>query len=138
MVAGAFAVMFVTFGAAYSFSAFFASLQQTFAAPRGDIAFSFSIAVPLYYLIGAISGPLADRFGARIICLFGVAFAGAGLIFAASATALWQVHAGFGLGLGFGIGFSFVPAIAAVQRWHLRRRGFASGIAVSGSDSARW
>src|SRR4051794_4781061 len=132
VVAGAFAMMFVTFGAAYSFSAFFASLQQTFAASRGDIAFSFSIAVPLYYLIGAISGPLADRFGARKTCLFGVAIAGAGLIFAASATALWQVHVGFGLGLGLGIGFSFVPAIAAVQRWHLRRRGFASGIAVSG------
>jgi len=132
VVAGAFAVMFVTFGAAYSFSAFFASLQQAFAASRGDIAFSFSIAVPLYYLIGAISGPLADRFGSRATCLFGVAVAGAGLIFAATATALWQIHVGFGLGLGFGIGFSFVPAIAAVQRWHLRRRGFASGIAVSG------
>ena len=132
VVAGAFAVMFVTFGAAYSFSAFFASLQQTFAASRGDIAFSFSIAVPLYYLIGAISGPLADRFGSRGACLFGVVVAGSGLIFAATATALWQVHVGFGLGLGFGIGFSFVPAIAAVQRWHVRRRGFASGIAVSG------
>jgi MFS family permease len=132
VVAGAFAVMFVTFGAAYSFSAFFASLQQAFAASRGDIAFSFSIAVPLYYLIGAISGPLADRFGSRATCLLGVAVAGSGLIFAATATALWQVHVGFGLGLGFGIGFSFVPSIAAVQRWHVRRRGFASGIAVSG------
>jgi MFS family permease len=132
VVAGAFAVMFVTFGAAYSYSAFFASLQQTFAASRGDIALSFSIAVPLYYLVGAISGPLADRFGSRATCLFGVAVAGLGLIFAATATALWQVYVGFGLGLGLGIGFSFVPAIAAVQRWHVRRRGFASGIAVSG------
>jgi MFS family permease len=132
VVAGSFATMFVTFGAAYSFSAFFASLQQAFAASRGDIAFSFSIAVPLYYLVGAISGPLADRFGARRTCLFGVLVAGLGLIFAATATALWQVHVGFGLGLGLGIGFSFVPAIAAVQRWHVRRRGFASGIAVSG------
>ena len=132
VVAGAFAVMFVTFGAAYSYSAFFASLQQTFAASRGDIALSFSIAVPLYYLVGAISGPLADRFGSRATCLFGIAVAGLGLIFAAAATALWQVYLGFGLGLGLGIGFSFVPAIAAVQRWHVRRRGFASGIAVSG------
>jgi MFS transporter, OFA family, oxalate/formate antiporter len=132
VVAGAFAVMFVTFGTAYSFSAFFASLQQAFAASRGDIAFSFSIAVPLYYLIGAVSGPLADRFGSRTTCLLGVVVAGLGLIFAATATALWQLYVGFGLGLGIGIGFSFVPSIAAVQRWHVRRRGFASGIAVSG------
>ncbi|MEO8321965.1 MAG: MFS transporter, partial [Bradyrhizobium sp.] len=120
VVAGAFAVMFVTFGAAYSYSAFFASLQQTFAASRGDTALSFSIAVPLYYLVGAISGPLADRFGSRATCLFGIAVAGLGLIFAATATELWQVYVGFGLGLGLGIGFSFVPAIAAVQRWHVR------------------
>lgn len=132
VVAGAFAVMFVTFGTAYSFSAFFASLQQAFAASRGDIAFSFSIAIPLYYLIGAVSGPLADRFGSRATCLLGVIVAGLGLTFAATATALWQLYVGFGLGLGIGIGFSFVPSIAAVQRWHVRRRGFASGIAVSG------
>ena len=40
----------------------------------------------------------------------------AGLMLAATATALWQVYVGFGLGLGLGIGFAFVPSIAAVQR----------------------
>src|SRR4051812_15565007 len=132
VVACAFAVMFLTFGTAYSFSAFFASLQNAFAASRGDIALSFSIAVPLYYLVGAISGPLADRFGSQASCIFGMVIAGAGLMFAATAKELWQIHVGFGLGLGLGIGFSYVPAIAAVQRWYVRRRGFASGIAVSG------
>ena len=132
VVAGAFAIMFVMFGAAYSYSAFFASLQQAFAASRGDIALSFSIAVPLYYLVGAVSGPLADRFGSRAMCLLGVVAGGTGLMLAATATALWQVYVGFGLGLGLGIGFSFVPSVAAVQRWYVRRRGFASGIALSG------
>jgi MFS family permease len=132
VVACAFAVMFLTFGTAYSFSAFFASLQQAFAASRGEIALSFSIAVPLYYLVGAISGPLADRFGSRATCIFGTVMAGSGLMFAAAANSLWQIHVGFGLGLGVGIGFSYVPAIAAVQRWYVRHRGFASGIAVSG------
>jgi MFS family permease len=132
VVACAFAVMFLTFGAAYSFSAFFASLQQAFGASRGEIALSFSIAVPLYYLVGAISGPLADRVGSRATCIFGTVMAGSGLMFAAAANSLWQIHVGFGLGLGVGIGFSYVPAIAAVQRWYVRHRGFASGIAVSG------
>jgi len=117
VVTSAFGVMFVTFGAAYSFSAFFASLQQAFAANRGDISLVFSIAVSLYFLVGAVSGPLADRFGARSTCLFGVLVGGSGLIFAAAANALWQVYLGFGVGLGLGIGFSFVPSIAAVQRW---------------------
>ena len=75
--------------AAYSFTAFFASLQQAFTASRGDVSLAFSIAVPLFYLVGAVSGPLADRFGARATCLFGIAIGGSGLIFAAAATALW-------------------------------------------------
>ncbi len=37
-----------------------------------------------------------------------------------------------GLGVGLGVGCSYVPAVGAVQRWFIRRRGFASGIAVSG------
>jgi MFS family permease len=132
VVAGAFGVMFATFGVAYSFSVFFTPLQQAFGASRGEISLIFSIAIPLYYLVGSISGPMADRFGSRLTCLLGVAIGGAGLIFAAIADALWQVYLGFGLGIGLGIGFSFVPSIAAVQRWFVRRRGFASGIAVSG------
>jgi MFS transporter, OFA family, oxalate/formate antiporter len=132
VVAGAFSVMLVTFGSAYSFSAFFDSLQQAFSASRGEVSLIFSIAVPLYFLSGAVSGPLADRFGARPVCLFAVGAGSAGLIFASTATALWQIYVGFGLGLGLGIGFSFVPSIAAVQRWFVHRRGAASGIAIAG------
>jgi MFS family permease len=64
--------------------------------------------------------------------LIGVLVGGAGLLFAAQATALWQVYLGFGVGVGSGVGISYVPAIAAVQRWYLRGRGTASGLAVAG------
>ena len=132
VVASAFAIMFVTFGTAYSFTAFFAPLQKTFGASRGDVALAFSINVPLFYLFGAISGPLADRFGPRAICLFGICLGSCGMFLAASATALWQVYVGFGLCLGTGIGFAFVPSIGSVQHWFVMRRGLASGLAVSG------
>jgi hypothetical protein len=82
VVASAFVIMFVTLGTAYSFTAFFAPLQKTFGASRGDISLAFSINVPLSFLLGAISGPLADRLGARATCLFGVVVGGCGLIFA--------------------------------------------------------
>jgi MFS family permease len=124
--------MFVMLGAAYSFTAFFSPLQQTSGATRGDVSLAFSINVPLFYLMGAISGPMADRFGSRATCLLGCLLGSAGLAFAATATALWQVYAGFGLLLGIGIGFAFVPSVASVQRWFAKRRGLASGIAVSG------
>jgi MFS family permease len=132
VVIGAFGVMFVTFGITNSFSPFFASLQEAFAAPRGAISLIYSIAVPLYFIFGLIGGPLADIFGPRKVALIGVLLGGAGLFFAAQAEALWQIYLGFGLGVGFGVGLSYVPSIAAVQRWHLKRRGVASGLAVSG------
>uniref|UniRef100_UPI000665186D MFS transporter n=2 Tax=Burkholderiaceae TaxID=119060 RepID=UPI000665186D len=33
---------------------------------------------------------------------------------------------------GFGVGCAYVPAVGAVQRWFVRRRGRASGLAVAG------
>jgi MFS family permease len=36
------------------------------------------------------------------------------------------------LGVGLGVGCAYVPVVGAVQRWFIRRRGFASGLAVSG------
>jgi MFS family permease len=132
VVVGAFGVMFVIFGTINSFSPFFASLQEAFTAQRGAIALIYSIAAPLYFLPGLVSGPLADRLGPRRVALIGVLLAAAGLLFAAQATALWQVYLGFGVGVGSGVGFAYVPAIAAVQRWYLRGRGTASGLAVAG------
>jgi MFS family permease len=57
---------------------------------------------------------------------------GLGLAAASAAESLAQVYAAYGLGVGLGVGCAYVPAIGAVQRWFVRRRGFASGLAVSG------
>ncbi|HVM77946.1 MAG TPA: MFS transporter [Stellaceae bacterium] len=132
VVWAAFTVMLVGFGGAYSFSAFFAPLQESFDASRGRLSLAFSIAGALWFILGAVSGPLADRFGPRGVVALGIGIVGAGLLLASQAQALWQVYFGYGLGVGVGVGFSYVPSIGAVQRWFVRRRGFASGVAVSG------
>ncbi len=132
VVWAAFAVMFLGFGGAYSFTVFFSALQETFDASRGRLSLAFSIAGGLWFLLGAVSGPIADRFGPRGTALFGMTVAGLGLLVVARASAIWQVYLGFGVCMGIGVGFSYVPAIGAVQRWFVRRRGFASGVAVSG------
>uniref|UniRef100_UPI002ADD7B0E MFS transporter n=1 Tax=Tepidiforma sp. TaxID=2682230 RepID=UPI002ADD7B0E len=43
-----------------------------------------------------------------------------------------QVYLTFSLGVGLGVGLAYVPAVGAVQRWFVRRRGTASGLAVAG------
>src|ERR1700733_8838418 len=112
VVSAAFAVTFVGFGCAYTFSAFVESLQRDFGASRGSVSLVFSLAGFLYFGLGIVSGPLADRFGSRRLAVAGMMLTGPGV--------------------GLGVGCAYGPAIGAVQRWFIRRRGFASGLAVSG------
>jgi OFA family oxalate/formate antiporter-like MFS transporter len=132
VVAAAFAVMFVGFGSAYSFSAFVDALQNEFAASRGSVSLVFSLAGFLYFGFGVLSGPLADRWGARPLAVVGMVLVGTGLVAAGFARSLTEVYVAYGLGVGLGIGCSYVPVVGTVQRWFVKRRGFASGLAVSG------
>ncbi len=132
VVGAAAAVLFVGFGVAYSFAAFFHSLRDEFNATRGDVALVFAITGFLYFVLGAASGPVADRVGPRRIVCAGVMLVASGLFLASAAQELWQIYVTYSLFVGFGVGLCYVPAVGAVQRWFTRRRGFASGIAVSG------
>ena len=131
VVAGAFLCMFLGYGVAYSFAAFFSPLEQEFGARRGELSLVFSIAAFLYFLLGFPGGLIADRLGPRPVVIGGLLVIALGLVLAARATTLWEVYFGYSLGVGVGVGLSYVPSVAAVQRWFVRRRGAASGIAVS-------
>src|SRR5262245_54194124 len=132
VVAAAFTVTFVGFGSAYTFSAFVESLYRDFAASRGSVSLVFSLAGFLYFGLGVVSGPLADRWGSRPLAVIGMVLTGAGLAVAGVARTLVEVYVAYGLGVGLGMGCAYVPALGAVQRWFARRRGLASGLAVSG------
>lgn len=132
VVLAAFLVMFAGFGAAYSFPAFFQPLSTTFGASRATVSLVFASAGCLYFILGAVSGPLADRIGPRRVVGFGMACVALGMIAASFADSLAGIIVFYGIGIGIGIGFSYVPAIATVQRWFVLRRGQASGWAVAG------
>src|SRR3981081_1202593 len=132
VVSAAFAVTFVGFGVSYSFSAFAEPRQRDFGASRGSVSLVFSLAGFLYFGLGIVSGPLADRWGSRRVTVARMVLTGIGLASASMARSLAEVYAAYGLGVGLGVGCSYVPALGAVQRWFVRRRGFASGLAVSG------
>jgi MFS family permease len=132
VVAGAFVCMMVGFAVAYSFASFFRPLEVEFGARRGETSLVFSIAAFLYFLLGFPAGLIGDRLGPRPVVSGGLMLVAAGLVVASQATALWQVYLGYGLGVGVGVGFSYVPSVAAVQRWFVRGRGIESGLAIAG------
>lgn len=132
VVAAAFVVTLVGFGCAYTFSAFVGPLQQEFGASRGSVSLVFSLAGFLYFSVGVITGPLADRWGSRPLCVLGMIVIGAGLALAGQARSLTEVYVAYGTGIGVGVGCAYVPALGAVQRWFAKHRALASGMAVSG------
>src|SRR5690349_16768209 len=92
VVAAAFAVCFAGFGSAYSFSAFVESLQKEFAASRGSVSLVFSLAGFLYFGLGVVSGPLADRWGSRRLAVVGMLLTAVGLVCASLARNLMEVY----------------------------------------------
>ena len=131
VVAAAHVVMAIGFGVAYSFAAFFPALQAEFQANRGDVALIFSLSGFLYFSLGAVAGPLADRFGPGRAIAGGMVLVGIGLLAASRAETLGQIYLTYSLAVGIGVGFAYVPAVGAVQRWFVARRGFASGASVA-------
>lgn len=132
VVAGAFLILTFGFGSVYSFGTFFAPLQDSFGASRASVSAAFSLAVLTLFIIGPVTGTLADRLGPRALVAGGTALVGLGLVVASFAQALWQVQTAFAVCIGVGVGMSYVPAAGAVQKWFARRRGLASGIAIAG------
>jgi MFS family permease len=124
--------MFVGFGAAYSFAAFFTSFEAEFGALRGEIALVFSLCAFLWFSSGAPAGVLADRFGARRVAIAGVACLVLALYLASTAQSLGLLYATYSIGIGIGVGLVYVPSVGAVQPWFTANRAFASGLAVAG------
>ena len=132
VVAAAFTLIFVGFGAAYSFAAFFAAFQTEFSASRAHVALVFSVAAFLWFSLGAPGGMLADRFGPRRVALTGVVCLVAALGLASVAQSLEVLYLTYSIGIGVGVGLTYVPSVGAVQPWFERNRAFASGLAISG------
>lgn len=132
VVLGAFIVTLVGFGAAYSYAAIAGRLQDAFGASPTQISLLYGICGFTAFMSSAATGPLADRIGSRLPAIIGMMLVGIGLATAAAARTMIEIYVSFGLGVGCGVGFSYVPAVAAVQRWFVASRGVASGLATAG------
>ena len=132
VVLGAFLIQVVGFGAIYSSSAFSAEIAASLGMDRADADLVMGLSLGLSFLVSAMSGSLADRFGPRLLAVCGMILVASGLALAALAQNISTLFLGYGLLLGIGFGLANVPAIAAVQRWFLVKRGLAAGLAAAG------
>ncbi len=132
MVAAGFLAAFTLFGVVYSFGAFFKPIAAQFGANRSATSAIFSITSCISFILGPFTGHLADRFGPRRIAAIGAVAIGVGLVATSMTNHLWVAYITYGLGVGIAIACCYVPLIAAVSGWFLKRRNTALGITASG------
>jgi OFA family oxalate/formate antiporter-like MFS transporter len=132
VVVGAFLVMMSGYGAIYSYAAFVDDLSASLDISRAAASLIFALAGGSAFLVSAPAGWLADRWGPRLLAATGMLVVGLGLALAGLAENLLQACLSYGLLVGIGVGLAYVPAVAAVQRWFVVRRGLASGLAAAG------
>ena len=80
-----------------------------------------------------VAGRLGDKFGYKKMIMIGSVISVAALIGAAFSTSLVSLFIFQGFFVGLGAGCSFPLVIALPSQWFLKRRGLATGIAISGS-----
>ena len=132
VVGAAFISTFTVFGIAYSFGAFFDSMAEDFGSGKGATALMFSITTCWYFVLGVVAGRAADRFGPRPVLLIGALTLGAGLLATSRVESIWVGYATYGALVGTAVSCAYVPMVATVGGWFVRRRTAAIGIAVAG------
>jgi predicted MFS family arabinose efflux permease len=132
VVAGAGALLFSCFGTAYAVPVFFPALSRDLAIPLPHLTALFSAAGALYFSLGVVSGPLADRIGARIVAAIGCVVLAGGLVVMSRAGHETVFDIAYLFGVGAGVGLCFVPVVGAVQTLCRKNPAVAGAVAASG------
>ncbi|MFO7709890.1 MAG: MFS transporter [Desulfobacterales bacterium] len=133
VVAGAFLLMALTYGARYSYGIFVQPLTAENGWSRSVVSLAASINLLVYAAGGILSGRLLDRVSPRWIATAGAAACAAGFFWCAGAASPLQFFLAYGVLYGFGSSWAgTVTATSSVGKWFVRRRGIAIGISSMG------
>ena len=118
----------------FSFSIFQTSLIEEFGWGRGVLGSAYSVMLGAYAIACPFTGRLFDTRGPRFVLLWGPIFCGIGMLLSFFITSLWHVYLFPTLLVGIGISMTGFPIYSAlIPKWFDKKRGMATGIALSGS-----
>ena len=134
IVAAAWLAMFVSSASIASFSIFAPELEVEFGWSRGMLSLGYSLNTITIAVFGLVAGMLVDRIGVRRLVIIGAVVGGAGTALLSQITQPWQFHLLYGVLAPSGIALCFfVPTVATVRRWFMRRAALTVAIAMTGS-----
>ncbi|ORY51963.1 MFS general substrate transporter, partial [Rhizoclosmatium globosum] len=132
-VVASFVVHFLGLGVLYSFGVYAAYYKSAGMGEMSVISFIGSVSAALLVGCGMESGKLAERFGFQRMIFVGTCILSGGLLLASFCTEVWQLMLTQGVLYGFGMSIAYFPAVSVPSQWFDKKRGLATGIAVSGS-----
>lgn len=116
-----------------TFSVFYVALLEEFPWSRGETAGIQSTVFLTYMIMAPVVGGLIDRFGPRRVIAPGILLLALGLILSAYVNTLFQFYLFYGILMGAGMTcIAIVSYTSILAYWFEKKRGVASGIAVSG------
>ena len=83
--------------------------------------------------LGILVGPLYDKGYLRSLVGVGAALVTVGMVMTGLCGGYWQLVLAQGVVVGLGSGCLFLPSIAVLPQWFVKRRALATGVGSSGS-----
>ncbi|KAJ3215111.1 hypothetical protein HDU67_000815 [Dinochytrium kinnereticum] len=133
VVFGSFVVHFIVLGIMYSFGVYASYFIKEGLGSPSTVSLVGSFGAAVLPALGMLSGRLAEKFGFQRMIIIGASIISIGLILGSFCTQIWQLFITQGLLTGIGSSLAYFPAVSAPSQWFLKKRGLATGIAVSGS-----
>ena len=133
IVAAALISVAVLIGIRFSFGIFFKSLEAEFGLTRAALSGVYSAYTLIAAVVAIVGGWALDRYGPRRVVSVMALITGIALLLTSQTTSIWQVFLSYSILLSIGTGASLPLLMSVVSRWFYQKRGFALGIATSGT-----
>ncbi|MFQ5880223.1 MAG: MFS transporter, partial [Dehalococcoidia bacterium] len=120
-------------GTRFGLGVLFKPMLEEYGWSRSTLSLVAAMNVMLAGLLQPLAGWLVDRYGAKRVAFFGLAFTAAAMLLTSFARELWQLLLVYGLVGAFGFAAaSPIISTAVVANWFSRRRGLAMSVAATG------
>ena len=131
-IAAAAFCMQLTLGAVYGWSVFLNPLREQFAAGKPEVNLTFTITLAVLGLTAGFGGSLQRRIGPRATATIAGVFYGCGVVLSGFAPNLAVLYLCYGVLGGIGLGLGYIVPLALLIKWFPDKRGFITGLAVTG------
>lgn len=120
-------------GVRFSFGVFFKSIEAEFSLSRAATSGVISVYMIVASVFCLLAGWVVDRYGPRTIILLMGLVTGLSLLLTSQIHSAWQLFITYSVLLAIGTSAMYIVLAATASRWFEKKRGFALGIASSGT-----